>query len=110
MAPAKRASAISREEKAALKTQEGGARGKEERKGKRANTQQHSDQSFTAEDEQKRTPVKGGSEMEESHEDSQSGMDQVPNPAAKRNKRKPANAATATGVPAQTSGPGSATK
>jgi len=48
--------------------------------------------------------------MEESHEDSQSGMDQVPNPAAKRNKRKPANAATAAGVPAQTSGPGSATK
>ena len=55
MPPVKRASAISREEKAALKTLDagagGGARGKEERKGKRANTQQHSDQSFTAEDE-----------------------------------------------------------
>ena len=103
MAPVKRASAISREEKAALKTLDagaGGARGKEERKGKRANTQQHSDQSFTAEDEQKRTPIKGGSELEESHEDSQSGMDQVPNPTAKRAKRRPANAAATTGVPA----------
>ncbi len=43
---------------------------KEERKTKRGAAAQQSDQSFTAEDDSKRTPNK--SELEESHDDSQS--------------------------------------